>query len=98
MIRELAKELAPHVRVNGVGPGGTLTNLRGTDALGHAERSIADKAAQAKERIAAALPLRFAQEADDHAGIYVLLASRENSRAVTGQIIMSDGGVDIRPL
>jgi cis-3,4-dihydrophenanthrene-3,4-diol dehydrogenase len=98
MIRELAKELAPHVRVNGVGPGGTLTNLRGTDALGHAERSIADKAAQAKERIAAALPLRFAQEAEDHAGIYVLLASRENSRAVTGQIIMSDGGVDIRPL
>ena len=80
MIRELARELAPDVRVNGVGPGGTLTNLRGTAALGHAKRSIADRAAEAEARIAAGVPLRFAQEPEDHTGIYVLLASRENSR------------------
>jgi cis-3,4-dihydrophenanthrene-3,4-diol dehydrogenase len=98
MIRQLAKELAPNVRVNGVGPGGTLTNLSGTDALGHDTRSIADKAAEAKERIAAAVPLRFAQTAEDHTGLYVLLASRENSRATTGEVFMSDGGIGIRPL
>jgi cis-3,4-dihydrophenanthrene-3,4-diol dehydrogenase len=98
MIRQLAKELAPNVRVNGVGPGGTLTNLSGTDALGHGTRSIADKAAEAKERIAAAVPLRFAQTAEDHTGLYVLLASRENSRATTGEVFMSDGGIGIRPL
>lgn len=98
MIRQLAREFAPGVRVNGVGPGGTLTNLSGTQALGHATRSIADKRAEAKARIAAALPLGFAQEPEDHTGLYVLLASRANSKAVTGQIIMSDGGVDIRPL
>jgi NAD(P)-dependent dehydrogenase (short-subunit alcohol dehydrogenase family) len=98
MIRQLAKELAPDIRVNGVGPGGTLTNLSGTGALGHGSRSIADKAAEAKERIAAAVPLRFAQTAEDHTGLYVLLASRDNSRATTGEIFMSDGGIGIRPL
>lgn len=98
MVRQLAKELAPNVRVNGVGPGGTLTNLSGTDALGHGTRSIAEKAAESKERIAAAVPLRFAQTAEDHTGLYVLLASRENSRATTGEVFMSDGGIGIRPL
>ena len=97
-IRELARELAPAVRVNGVGPGGTLTNLRGTAALGQAERSLADAADQVEARIAAAVPLRFAQRPEDHAGLYVLLASRENSRAITGEILMSDGGIGIRPL
>jgi cis-3,4-dihydrophenanthrene-3,4-diol dehydrogenase len=86
------------VRVNGVAPGGTLTNLSGTDALGHGKRSIADKAAEAKKRIAAAVPLRFAQKPEDHAGLYVLLASRENSSATTGEVFMSDGGIGIRPL
>lgn len=98
MIRELARELAPDVRVNGVGPGGTLTNLRGTAALGHDQRSIADKAAEAETRIAAAVPLRFAQRPQDHTGLYVLLASRDNAPATTGEIFMSDGGIGIRPL
>jgi len=98
MIRELARELAPDVRVNGVGPGGTLTNLSGTVALGHAKRSLADKAAEAEARIAAGVPLRFAQRPKDHTGIYVLLASRENAPATTGEVIMSDGGIGIRPL
>ena len=97
-IRELARELAPAVRVNGVGPGGTLTNLRGTAALGQSQRSLADNADEVEARIAAAVPLRFAQRAEDHTGLYVLLASRENSRAVTGEIYMSDGGVRVRPL
>jgi NAD(P)-dependent dehydrogenase (short-subunit alcohol dehydrogenase family) len=98
MIRELARELAPDVRVNGVGPGGTLTNLSGTAALGHAKRSIADRATEAEARIAAGVPLRFAQRPKDHTGIYVLLASRENSSATTGEVIMSDGGIGIRSL
>ena len=33
-VRELAYELAPKIRVNGVAPGGTLTNLSGPTALG----------------------------------------------------------------
>lgn len=97
-IRQLAAEFAPNVRVNGVGPGGTLTNLSGTAALGHANRSVADKREEAEARISAAVPLRFAQQPEDHAGLYVLLASRENSRAMTGEVLMSDGGIGIRPL
>jgi cis-3,4-dihydrophenanthrene-3,4-diol dehydrogenase len=97
-IRELARELAPAVRVNGVGPGGTLTNLRGSEALGQQDRSLADAATEVEARIAASVPLRFAQRPEDHTGLYVLLASRENSRAVTGEIYMSDGGLRVRPL
>lgn len=96
LIRQLALEMAPDVRVNGVGPGGTLTELGGTTALNHEQRTINSKGDLA-QRISAAVPLRFAQEPEDHTGLYVLLASRANSRAITGEVFMSDGGVGIRP-
>jgi cis-3,4-dihydrophenanthrene-3,4-diol dehydrogenase len=98
MIRQLALELAPAIRVNGVAPGGTLTGLRGTAALGHEQRSLADNAEALAERIAGAVPLRIAQHPEDHAGLYVLLASRENARAITGQVFVSDGGAGVRSL
>jgi len=98
LVRQLALELAPRVRVNGVGPGGTLTGLRGTHALGHGERQIGADPRAFDERVAAAVPLGFAQRPRDHAGLYVLLASRDNARAVTGEIFMSDGGVAARSI
>ncbi|ODT87363.1 SDR family NAD(P)-dependent oxidoreductase [Phenylobacterium sp. SCN 70-31] len=98
VIRRLAMEFAPDIRVNGVGPGGTLTQLRGTESLGQAQRSLgADREASAA-RIAPTNPLRLAQEPEDHAGLYVLLASRRDSRAMTGQVLYSDGGVGVRPI
>ena len=96
LVRQLALELAPDVRVNAVAPGGTLTNLRGAAALGHEARSVAATEAESARNIAASVPLGFAQRAEDHAGLYVLLASRENSRAMTGEVLMSDGGVGVR--
>jgi len=98
MIRQLAADMAPDVRVNGVGPGGTLTSLRGSEALGQETRSMADSHEALSERIGNAVPLRFAQDPEDHAGLYVLLASRRNARAITGEVLMSDGGIGIRPL
>lgn len=95
LVRQLALEWAPDIRVNAVGPGGTVTELSGTRSLGHEQRSI-DAKGDLAERIASHVPLRFAQEPEDHTGLYVLLASRQNSRAVTGQVFMSDGGVGIR--
>lgn len=98
LLRRLALEFAPDVRVNGVGPGATLTQLRGTDSLGQAQRSLgADREASAA-RIVQTNPLRLAQEPEDHTGLYVLLASRRDARAVTGQLILSDGGVGVRPI
>lgn len=96
LIRRLALEFAPSVRVNGVGPGGTLTQLRGSEALGHAERSILEQPHLAAELIGKSVPLGFAQNPEDHTGLYVLLASARNSRAITGEIMMSDGGVGVR--
>lgn len=96
MIKQLALELAPDIRVNGVGPGGTLTSLSGTDALGQTERSINANPAQFHEKMAAGVLLGFAQVPEDHTGLYVLLASSANARAVTGEIFMSDGGTGAR--
>lgn len=96
VVRRLALELAPEIRVNAVGPGGTLTQLRGLEALGHAERSLGADPVASAARIAATTPLRIAQEPEDHAGLYVLLASRRDSRAITGELLMSDGGLGIR--
>lgn len=98
MVRQLALEMAPEVRVNGVGPGGTLTGLSGTVALGHADRHIGGDAAEFDARVGAAVPLGFGQRPKDHTGLYVLLASRDNARAVTGEIFMSDGGVGARSI
>ena len=39
MIRQLAMELGPRIRVNGVAPGGTRTDLRGLPVLGQDDRS-----------------------------------------------------------
>ena len=39
LIRQLAIELGPEIRVNGVAPGGTMTDLRGLATLGNDDRS-----------------------------------------------------------
>ncbi|CAJ1511190.1 3-(cis-5,6-dihydroxycyclohexa-1,3-dien-1-yl)propanoate dehydrogenase [[Mycobacterium] burgundiense] len=96
VVRELAYELAPKIRVNGVAPGGTITGLRGIGDLGQGGTvlsSVPDIAEMMSTN-----PLQFAQQPADHAGLYVLLASADNSRAVTGVVINSDGGLGVRGL
>lgn len=88
LIRQLACELAPKVRVNGVAPGGTLTDLRGLAVLGRSERS----------HFATHPDTARLQSPRSHAGAYVFLASRENSEATTGAIIHSDGGAIVRSI
>ena len=95
LVRQLAWELAPEVRVNGVAPGGTLTGLTTTRALAACSRPV-DEAGRAG-RIAAGNPLRIAPRPEDHVGAYVLLAS-DDSRTLTGVVINSDGGLDARPV
>src|SRR5438093_9298484 len=83
MIRELAVELAPDVRVNGVAPGGTMTDLRGLTSLGNDDRSqFANPGIE--ERLRGGNPLRMALMPEDLAGAYVCLASRSNARGITG--------------
>jgi NAD(P)-dependent dehydrogenase (short-subunit alcohol dehydrogenase family) len=95
LVRQLAFELAPRVRVNGVAPGGTLTGLQPAASLrGYPGRT---PAVSVEERIRAANPLGIAMNAVDHTGAYVLLAS-DQARAMTGAIIESDGGLRARGL
>ncbi len=98
LMRELAYELAPRVRVNGVACGGMNTDLRGPESLGMSGRSLA--ASFAKKNPDApppSIPLHDSStDPADFTGSYVLLASREQSGPVTGQAISVDGGIGVR--
>ena len=76
----LARDLAPHVRVNAIAPGYTETGF-------HADRTVAER-----EQIAARIPLgRFSQpEEIGRAAVY--LASDE-AAYITGQTLVISGGV-----
>ncbi|MGH7753276.1 MAG: 3-(cis-5,6-dihydroxycyclohexa-1,3-dien-1-yl)propanoate dehydrogenase [Gemmatimonadales bacterium] len=95
LIRQLAVELAPRIRVNGVAPGGTRTDLRGLAALGQDERTHWT-APDVEERLRAGNPLQLAIQPSDLAGAFVLLASRASARALTGVIITVDAGATLR--
>jgi cis-2,3-dihydrobiphenyl-2,3-diol dehydrogenase len=96
LVRQLAFELAPFVRVNGVAPGGITTDLRGPGSLGLAERSIANLglADSAKERV----PIGQLPTADEYAGAYIFFAAREDNVPAAGSILNFDGGLGIRGL
>lgn len=94
LVMQLAKEFAPAVRVNGVAPGATDTPLSGPAALDQQEREMnADR-----ERLAAmgaAIPMARPARAEEHAALYVALASRDESGYVTGAMFPSDGGLTL---
>ncbi len=94
LVKQLAYELAPAVRVNGVAPGGMASDLRGPKALGMDALSWG---AMPVDRIIERLsPLGRAIAAEDYTGHYVLLASRANARTVTGSVHNCDGGMGVR--
>jgi len=95
LVKQLAYELAPDIRVNGVAPGGTVTPLKGPQSLGRENDRLSDIPGFA-DTVADAMPLGFIAQPDDHAGHYVLLASRTNSPATTAAILQSDCGWEVR--
>ncbi|MCK8616296.1 SDR family NAD(P)-dependent oxidoreductase [Gordonia sp. C13] len=98
LMRELAYELAPKVRVNGVACGGMNTDLRGPESLSMGERSIsASFAKRGPDTPPPPLPLHDSStDPKDFTGPYVLLASREQSGPITGEAISIDGGMGVR--
>lgn len=98
LMRELAYELAPKVRVNGVACGGMNTDLRGPASLDLAARSIATSfAKQDADTPPPPIPLHDSStDPRDFTGPYVLLASREQSGPITGHAISVDGGMGVR--
>ena len=95
VIRQLAVELGPEIRVNGVAPGGTMTDLRGLQSLGNDDRSSFAVPGMA-DRLRDHNPLHIALEPADIAPAYVFLASRSNARGITGSVITVDAGGMLR--
>ena len=80
LTRSMAKDLAPHIRVNGVSPGAILWP----------EDGLSDAAQQS---ILRQVPLQRAGDPDDIAGCVLYLL--RDAPYVTGQIIAVDGGRSI---
>lgn len=88
LTKQLALELAPHVRVNAVAPGYVPTGLRGLDSLSQQAAPSGPDAEQ--------MPLRVLPTAEDIASAYVYLASDACARTATGTVLALDGGAAIR--
>ncbi len=94
LVRQLAYELAPHVRVNGVAPGAIATTLKGPASLGLEAREFP---AEALERGAPDfVPIGRMPTPAEYAGAYVFFASREDNVPATGAILNHDGGFGVR--
>jgi cis-2,3-dihydrobiphenyl-2,3-diol dehydrogenase len=96
LIRQLAYELGPYVRVNGVAPGGIATDLRGPAVLGMAENSVAPMAGMFEEFSRALLPIGHLPTPEEYTGAYVFFATRGDNVPATGAVLNYDGGVGVR--
>jgi NAD(P)-dependent dehydrogenase (short-subunit alcohol dehydrogenase family) len=100
VLRQLAHELAPHVRVNAVAPGATVTGFSSAPALGTPAHGLQAQPGADPEALAASIrarnPMRSLADPSDHTAAYAFLASRELSPVITGTVIESDGGLGIR--
>jgi NAD(P)-dependent dehydrogenase (short-subunit alcohol dehydrogenase family) len=97
LVRQMAYELAPRVRVNGVAPGFMRTDIRGPESLGLGE-TTPSSVPDLEQLASAAVPLGFLPRPEDYTGHYVQLASRANAAATTGIVVACDGGLDVRGL
>jgi NAD(P)-dependent dehydrogenase (short-subunit alcohol dehydrogenase family) len=89
VVRQLAYELAPDVRVNGVAPNFVPTELSGMESMG--QGAVLDEVTGAGKR---SLQERYKLPIlgpDAYAGYYVFLATEE-SAASTGTVISADCG------
>lgn len=86
LTRQLAWELGPDIRVNGVAPGYAPTGLRGLESLHQGKTGTAP----APEN----LPLQRISSAEEYADLYVLLAS-DTGRIATGSVFVADGGLSV---
>ena len=93
VVRHLAAELAPRVRVNAVAPGGVVTRLRAAGADGNSHEIFEDP--DDIERVIADFnPLGVVMTADELADLYLFLSSPQ-ARGMTGEVLRPDGGLSV---
>ncbi|WP_326837388.1 3-(cis-5,6-dihydroxycyclohexa-1,3-dien-1-yl)propanoate dehydrogenase [Amycolatopsis rhabdoformis] len=96
LVRQLAYELAPAVRVNAVAPGGMATGLSGPAAMGLRDESIS-ASFPIDDIMRRHGALRRAATPEDYVGAYVLLASKQSLTATGSVIDLSSVGTPSRP-
>ncbi len=93
LIKQLAHELAPGVRVNGVAPGPIDTQLSGPAAMSMEDRHIAEL--NLPEKVGPTLAIGRVPETREYAGAFVHLASADSSPS-TGTVVNADCGIGVR--
>jgi len=94
LIRQMAYEFAPYVRVNGVAPGAMVTQLSGADSMGMADRVYpGDRIAARAEGF---VPLGRMLETAEYASGFVFFADRRDNVPATGSVLNYDGGLLVR--
>jgi cis-1,2-dihydrobenzene-1,2-diol/chlorobenzene dihydrodiol dehydrogenase len=96
LVRQLAFEWAPAVRVNGIAPGPIETDLRGPASLGLDERPISSL--RLAEQATSFVPLGRVPTPEEYASAYVFFAARGEAAPATGSILNLDGGLGVRGL
>ena len=94
LIKQLAHELAPAIRVNGVAPGPIDTQLSGPQSMAMEDRNIGDL--NLPENVGPTLAIGRVPETSEYTGAFVHLASREDSAPSTGSVINADCGIGAR--
>lgn len=91
LVRGLARDLAPKVRVNAVAPSGVPTSLVVADGS-HGERPAITDAERLRSAVAARTLLDRAIEIDDVVSAFRYLCGK-SAASITGQILRVDGGL-----
>lgn len=96
VVKQLAHELAPAVRVNGIVPGVIAdSDIRGPRALGQQEDNPTSRFPGLQEAARQMNPLRICPPGSAYAGLYVTLASRRDGTVGTGAILNWDSGIGL---
>lgn len=96
IVRQLAYELAPRVRVNAVAPAGMATTLSGPSGLGLSDTRMGEN--WDGEAFATRVPLAFVPTPEDYAAAYEFLADPAAARAITGIVLPVELGMGVRGL
>lgn len=97
LVKQLAHEWGPRIRVNGIAPGGILgSDLRGLKTLGLQGQTIATM--PLADMLNPVLPTGRVATAEEYAGAYVFFATRADTVPLTGSVLNFDGGMGVRGL